>query len=62
MSLHSHFPKKSKILLIFKDGSQKTIRFFKTEKGIMYDTNLNKYPLKKIRSAGYYKNNVWVGE
>lgn len=62
MSLHSHFPKRSKILLIFKDGSQKIIKFFKTEKGIIYDTGLNQYPLKKIRSAGYYKNNVRVGE
>lgn len=58
-NMHSHFTRKSKVLLIFKDGSQKVIHFLKTEKGIMYDTNLEKYPLKKIRAAAYFKNPIY---
>ena len=51
---HSHFVKFSKILLIFKNGERKIIKFLKTERGILYDVNRNQYPLKKIRSASYY--------
>lgn len=51
---HSHFTKFAKVLLIFKDGNRKTIKFLKTEKGILYDVNHNSYPLKNLRSATYY--------
>lgn len=51
---HSHFEKYSKILLIYKDGNRKIIKYLKTEKGIIYDTSHNKYPLNKIRCATYY--------
>lgn len=51
---HSHFTKFAKILLIFKNGERKIVKFLKTERGILYDTNHNNYPLKKIRSATYY--------
>lgn len=32
----------------------KVVKFFKTERGVLYDTDGNKYPLKKIRSITYY--------
>lgn len=51
---HSHFVKFSKILLIFKNGDRRIVNFLKTERGILYDTNHNSYPLKKIRAATYY--------
>ena len=51
---HSHFVKFSKILLIFKNGERKIVKFLKTERGMLYDTNHCSYPLKKIRSATYY--------
>ena len=51
---HSHFTKFSKILLIFKNGERKIVKFLKTERGILYDTNYSQYPLKKIRAATYY--------
>lgn len=51
---HSHFTKFAKILLITKDGERKVVKFLKTERGILYDTDYNQYPLKKIRAATYY--------
>ena len=51
---HSHFTKFAKVLLIFKNGERKVVKFFKTERGVLYDTDRNKYPLKKIRSITYY--------
>ena len=55
---HSHFIKYANVLLIFKNGNRKVIKFLKTEKGIMYDVNHNTYPLKKIRCATYYNQSL----
>lgn len=57
MSAHatySYFIKYAKVLLIFKNSKRKVVKFFKTERGVLYDTDGNKYTLKKIRSITYY--------
>ena len=55
--MHQHYVKGKKLLLIFKDGHQEFGKYRVTDKGILYFTDREPVPLKKLRAAGYYKPN-----
>ena len=53
--MHQHYIKGKKLLLIFKDGHQETGKYRVSDKGILYFMDREPVPLRKLRSAGYYK-------
>ena len=53
--MHQTYIKGKRLLLIFKDGHQELGKYRVTEKGILYFSDREPVPLRKLRSAGYYK-------
>lgn len=53
--MHQNYIKGRKLILIFKDGHQEFGKFRKSERGILYFDDRDSVPMKKLRSAGYYK-------
>lgn len=55
MTLHSTFPYGAKILIIFKDGSQKVTKYRNTKSGKII-TDDGTFYKKEIRSTGFFKS------
>lgn len=53
--MHQHFIKGKKLLLIYKNGSQKIAKYRVSDKGILYFFDYEPVPLSKLRCVGYYK-------
>ena len=53
--MHQNYIKGRKLILIFKDGHQEFGKFRKSERGVLYFDDRDSVPMKKLRSAGYYK-------
>ena len=53
--MHQHYIRGKKLLLIYKDGRQEVAKYRMAERGVIYFMDHDPVPMKKLRSAGYYK-------